>query len=211
MRRRVATETGELLSLNVGAAAITTATDLPGVEAIAVSSALHSTCILRKGGRPACFGEGTTAPADVPGVADAIAIAGGALGCAVRASGSVVCWPGIGAAATAVSGIDDAVGTSVSDSGACALHASGEVSCWKWGEESLAMKVPGFESEVRLKTGSYQVCALDAGGAVKCWAWWNGSAEDTAIHDAVDIGHDVNQLCVIHTSGELDCGGASGE
>jgi hypothetical protein len=204
-------EAGELLSIGAWDTVITTATDLPGVEATAVSSALHSTCILRKGGQVACFGGGSATPVAVPGVADARAIAGGTLGCAVRASGSVACWVGIGAAPATVAGVDDAIETSVSDVGACALHASGEVSCWNWGEEAFATKVPGFQDEVRLKVGLDRVCALDAGGSVKCWTWWNGSAEDTPIHDAVDIGHDYSQLCVIHASGKLECGGVSGE
>jgi hypothetical protein len=203
-------EAGELLSLTPNGEAFTTATALPGIDAVAVSSAIHSTCVIRKGGQVACFGVGTPAAVDVPGLTDAIAVAGGASGCALRASGQVWCWQGVGAAPEAVPFIDDATQLSLSDVGGCALHASGEVSCWHTKELSSAQKIPGFSNVTRVKAGGTEVCAIDHAGDVSCWPWWEPSAMPADIHDARDIGLDYSQRCVIHTSGELECGGVSG-
>jgi hypothetical protein len=204
-------EAGELLSLMPNGEAFTTATDLPGIDAIAVSNAIHSTCVIRIGGQVACFGIGLPTPTDVPGIMDAVAIAGGAQGCALRASGQVWCWPGVGSAPSPIPFIDDAIDISMSEAGACAVHGNGEVSCFQPNAPATAQKIHGFSHVTRVKAGLEEVCAIDATGDVSCWPWWDpAGATPTDIHGARDVGLDYAQHCVIHTTGELKCGGLSG-
>lgn len=114
------------------------------------------TCVLRQGGKVACWGDnffgqigdGTdidrAVPKDVAGVVDAVKIAvGGGHVCVLRATGGVTCWGddyygqlGDGAtqierrtpvvAAAPADVIDLAVGVRHT----CALRATGEVACW---------------------------------------------------------------------------------
>jgi hypothetical protein len=201
---------GEIFSLAPDATVLT-ATDAPGIDALAISSSWYSMCLLRPGGQVSCLGNDTYSPVDVPGLTDATDISGGAQGCALRASGEVACWHGIGAPLEPVTFIHDATQISVSVSFACALHATGEISCWALNDASGALKVPGFAHAIRVKTDDSEVCIIDQARDVWCWSWtWSIPAAPTDLHDAWDVGSDGFGPCVIHTTGALDCGAVLG-
>jgi hypothetical protein len=198
---------GDLLSLVPEGEVLTTATDLPGIDALAVSIANHSTCVIHDGGHVGCFDMGTLT--DVPELSDAVQLSGGS--CALRASGNVVCWSGFGTPAEVIAFIGDATQISVTSGGGCALHATGKVSCWKAGLPQSTLPIYGFSSVIRLKAGALEVCAIDEARDVSCWSWWGDPAAPADIHDAWDIGVDNNGLrCVISTTGALRCGSVTG-
>jgi tetratricopeptide (TPR) repeat protein len=126
----------------------------PG-DPVAVARGLGFACVLRRGGRVACWGInnegqlglGHTNPVagavEVEGLDDAVAIAPGVgTACAVRRTGSVVCWGSnrygsLGAGDSSerrglvsVTGLTDATALAPAGTGFCAIRREGRVSCW---------------------------------------------------------------------------------
>ncbi|APR77684.1 BNR repeat domain protein [Minicystis rosea] len=185
---------------SVDAMALTTATDLPGVADVTALSAPifdYSLCMIRKGGQVSCYDHDALVPSDVQGLTDAVAISGL---CALRASGHVACFGVGGSLASGSPSIDDAIAVT-SD---CMLRATGEVWCSMNGHYQ---KIPGFEHITRVKQGQYEVCGIDAARDVSCWTVGDDAAKPINMHDAWDVGLGYDNRCVIHSKGELYCGG----
>jgi hypothetical protein len=188
-----------------------TPTDVPGVEAIAMSIGTGSLCFVRPGGQVVCL-DGAQEPIDVPGVADAVQIAGSSRGCARRQNGQIACWESPGAAAEPIAFVADATQIASSDMMGCALHATGEVSCWKTGVPESTIKIPGITGARRINVGSGAGCAIDAASDVTCFTYDSPPEVYPALlHDAWDVGSDFPQPCVIHLDGALDCGPVTGD
>lgn len=147
-------------------------------DGVGVAAGDSHTCVLRQGGKVACWGvnfsgelgNGTTenaaAPVDVLGLNDAVTIdAGGNQTCAVRPGGELVCWGASQSTPAILGGVTDAVRVSVSAWGICAIRATGIAECYKGGAKSpiLATNVKTVDS------GVYFACVLTQTGNVSCW------------------------------------------
>ena len=128
------------------------ARDVPDLrDALAISSAGQSTCVIRGRGRVECWGsqsatKGVPAagPVVVPDLEDAVQVAVGELQtCARRRSGRVVCWgyggyriddgapgPRPDGAHPVEMPIEDAIDVAVGTRFACAVRATGRIACW---------------------------------------------------------------------------------
>jgi alpha-tubulin suppressor-like RCC1 family protein len=159
-----------------------------------VAGGFH-TCVRRKNGMVACWGDGTYGqlgdgttvergtPGDVSGVADAVQLAaGGHHTCAVRATGEVTCWGRNGHGQTGdpradvsnvpytLPKINDAVEVTAGERFSCARRRSGAVTCW--GDRPGAMG--GDQGPCDLLTRdlppdvSKGITSLSAGGGHAC-------------------------------------------
>jgi alpha-tubulin suppressor-like RCC1 family protein len=176
-------------------------------QAVSVTDALHiaagqyHTCIVRRSGKVACWGENTdgqvgtgtangppvATPTDVAGISDAVGIACGAsFTCALRSSGGVACWGnglggqlGTGAkqiqpSPAAVTMLTNAVAISAGESHACAVKADGKVACW--GDNVNGQLGTGDQNE---RTTPTVIASLDAMGIVAAAARSTCAAKKT--------------------------------
>jgi hypothetical protein len=195
-------------ALGALAAEVLVPTVVEGLTGIAISSDDVTLCALQADGRVTCQGNGQPS-ADVAGLDDAVRITGGTYGCAIRASGKVACW-GAGAPATPVSFIDDAKDLAVSMQLGCVVRASGKVYCWKPGLEDVPVPVPGVEHARLVSVSGPKASDADDHGDAYLFSIGYAAPEPTEVHTVWDLGLTYPSPCVIHTDGQYECQGTTG-
>ncbi len=126
-------------------------------DAVEIVAAEHHTCVRRRGGAVACWGENQSGELGSPLLRDQ-------------------------PAPVAVSGVDDATHLALSFAHSCVLRKTGTIACWGGGEEgqlfdrSLTRSEPwrpvrtvGVTAATGLAAGATHSCALTADGHVACW------------------------------------------
>ncbi|MBX3203642.1 MAG: hypothetical protein KF764_01175 [Labilithrix sp.] len=184
--------------------------DVDGVtDATDIASGRNHTCVVRRGGKVACWGynldgqlgNGESAnrkstPVDVAGITNAFAVAaGGNFSCALRGSGSVACWGGNG---------------------------SGQLGKGDQAPSTTPVAVPGLAGIVAIAAGQAHACAVASSGTVSCWGdganGQLGSGQATSsskpvtvdnLPDAVMVAAAERSTCALTRSGSVLCWGAN--
>jgi alpha-tubulin suppressor-like RCC1 family protein len=173
------------VAMNAGTAAARPSPTLGAArlaDAGKIDSGYSHTCVVRSGGRVACWGDnafgqlgdGTKddkrTPVFVRGISDAVAVAaGGDHTCAIRAGGSVVCW---GKNSFAELGTGSRTGPE-----ACSLG----IAC-----STRAASVVGLTNAVAIAAAPQHTCAVLGDGTARCWGRNSAGELGTGSYDGPD-------------------------